>query len=100
MPHVRIWRFRPLVGREQEFASAYGPRGPWAELFGQADGYAGTLLLRPGEPGGWWLTIDRWESAEHFEQFGARFGEAYRMLDSKLEGVAGEEQFVGTFEED
>jgi heme-degrading monooxygenase HmoA len=97
--HVRVWKFRPPDGREEEFAHAYGARGRWAELFERAGGYCGTTLLRAAEPGGWWLTVDRWESVAHFEAFQRDFGEQYRSLDAELGGVAGEEEFVGAFED-
>ena len=100
MTHLRIWKFRPPPGREEEFALAYGGDGVWAALFGRARGYLGTTLYRPGEAGGWWLTVDRWNSADDFDAFGEAHGDAYRVLDAELEGVAGEEEFVGTFEED
>jgi hypothetical protein len=62
-------------------------------------GFGGTRLLRPAEPGGWWLTIDRWNSSANFEAFIHVFGEKYRALDARLEGIAGEEEFVGAFED-
>ena len=98
MTHVRVWKFRPPEHREREFETAYSANGRWAELFGKAAGYRGTSLLRPLEPGGWWLTLDRWDSAGDFEAFGHDFGEEYRALDAELEGIAGEEEFVGAFE--
>jgi hypothetical protein len=97
MTHLRIWKFRPAAGREDEFAAAYGPDGAWPALFRRADGYLGTELYRPEQPGGWWLTIDRWTSATDFERFGALFGAEYRVLDDRLAGVAGDEEFVGAF---
>jgi heme-degrading monooxygenase HmoA len=97
--HVRVWKFRPPGGRESEFARAYGAEGAWAELFGRADGYRGTQLLRPHEAAGWWLTLDRWRSFADFERFQDDFGAEYRALDGELEGVAGDEEFVGAFEE-
>ena len=100
MTHVRVWKFRPPQGREQEFEAAYSGGGRWTELFSQAAGYRGTSLLRPLDPAGWWLTLDRWESIGDFETFGHDFGEQYRALDAELEGVAGEEEFVGAFEEE
>lgn len=100
MAHVRVWKFRPLEGREEEFAHAYSAAGPWGELFGTARGYRGTALMKPAEPGGWWLTLDRWETAADFEAFQRDLGDDYRALDAQLEGVAGEEDFVGQFEED
>jgi heme-degrading monooxygenase HmoA len=99
MSHARIWKFRPPEGREQEFAEAYRGDGAWAQLFRRAPGYRGTSMLRPAEPGGWWLTIDHWDSAADFEAFGQALGEEYRALDEELEGVAGEEEFVGAFED-
>lgn len=98
MTHVRIWKFRPAGGREKEFAAAYDAKGLWAELFNRARGYRGTELLRPLEAGGWWLTIDRWDSLADFEAFQRDFGIEYRGLDAELEGVAGDEEFIGAFE--
>ena len=99
MTHARIWKFRPPAGREDEFHAAYSGSGNWARLFEQAPGYRGTMLLRPVEAGGWWLTIDRWDTMAHFDAFQEDFGVQYRGLDEELEGVAGEEVFVGAFEE-
>jgi heme-degrading monooxygenase HmoA len=99
MSHARVWKFRPPAGREDEFHAAYSGSGNWARLFEQAPGYRGTVLLRPVEAGGWWLTIDRWDTVAHFDAFQNDFGVQYRGLDEELEGVAGEEVFVGAFEE-
>jgi hypothetical protein len=100
MTHHRIWKFRPSQGFEQEFAAAYNGEGAWATLFAKANGYCGTSLLKPVEPGGWWLTIDRWGSLRDFELFRQEFGVEYRALDDALEGIAGEEEYVGAFEGD
>ena len=100
MTHVRVWKFRPPMDRAQEFALAYGADGVWAALFGKGSGYLGSSLYRPDQPGGWWMTIDRWSSAADFEAFGREFDQEYRALDAELEDVAGEEEFVGAFEED
>ena len=99
MTHARVWKFRPPAGGEDEFQRAYSGTGNWARLFEQAQGYRGTTLLRPCEPGDWWLTIDRWETEADFEGFQRDLGIEYRGLDEELEGVAGEEVFVGAFEE-
>ena len=98
MAHHRVWLFRPPAGREQEFAKAYRGDGEWARLFGASAGYIGTRLLRGTVPG-WWMTIDSWGSAEDFERFQEEQRTAYEELDRKLEGVAGEERFVGAFDD-
>ena len=100
MTHARVWKFKPPTGREDEFQRAYSGSGHWARLFEQAPGYVGTVLLRPTKPGAWWLTIDRWETERHFDAFQSEFGVENPGLDRALEGVAGEEAFVGAFEED
>jgi hypothetical protein len=97
--HVRIWQFRPAPDREAEFVRAYGDDGDWAQLFRRGEGYLGTSLLAPSEPGGPWLTLDRWTSRSSFEEFQARSGGIYRRLDAELSGLAREELFVGAFEE-
>ena len=100
MTHVRVWKFKPAEGREVEFAKAYAEDGDWAPLFKKGSGFVGMSLLKPTAPGGWWLTLDRWASEADFHAFQRDFGEEYRALDAELEGVAGDEEFVGTFEED
>ena len=99
MTHVRIWRFEPAPGREREFAAAYAGNGPWARLFGQAEEFLGTTLLTPDQPGGPWLTLDRWRSHAAFERFQDAHGDAYRTLDVELDGLTVDEVFVGAFGE-
>jgi heme-degrading monooxygenase HmoA len=99
MTHVRVWQFQPAPGREEEFAAAYSEGGVWAQLFRQAEGFVGTQLLAPTEPGGPWLTLDRWQSRDAFERFQDDFGEAYRGLDAELEPLTAGELFIGAFEE-
>ena len=99
MPHHRVWLFVPPPDRHEEFRKAYGADGDWARLFASSEAFLGTRLLRACEPAGWWMTIDSWASEAAFDQFHARHGPAYRRLDSALEGVAGEERFVGAFDD-
>ena len=99
MSHVRVWKFRPPPAGEDAFVEAYASDGAWAQLFGRAPGFLGTTLLRPAGSDSWWLTIDRWRSHADFDQFDREFGEVYRALDADLEGLAGEEVFIGAFEE-
>jgi heme-degrading monooxygenase HmoA len=100
MAHIRIWKFRPPAGREDEFARAYAGDGRWARLFETAEGFLATELLPPADPGEPWLTIDRWRSRDAFEAFQRESGAEYQALDAELEGVAGEEEFVGAFGSD
>lgn len=99
MTHVRVWQFQPSPGREREFAAAYAGDGVWARLFGRAEGFVGTTLLAPAEPGGPWLTLDRWESHKAFGRFHEDHGEAYRSLDAEMMPLTASELFIGAFDE-
>ena len=100
MTHVRVWQFQPAPDRKEEFATAYSGNGAWAQLFRQADGFVGTILLAPAELGGPWLTLDRWQSRAAFDQFQQNSGEVYRRLDTELAPLTADEQFIGAFEEE
>ena len=97
MTHDRVWRFEPAPGREAEFAAAYSGDGVWARLFGRSGEFRGTTLLHPAEPGGPWLTLDRWASHASFERFQQEHGDDYRKLDLELAGLTSGEEFIGAF---
>ena len=44
-------------------------------------GYVGTELVPPREAGGWYRTIDRWESAADYERFRQAWRGEYAALD-------------------
>lgn len=96
--HVVVWRYRVPAERRAAFERAYGPAGPWVALFGSAEGFLGTTLLRALDDAGVYLTIDRWRSPESFERFQKEFAAAYEALDRELEGLALEETRLGAFE--
>jgi heme-degrading monooxygenase HmoA len=96
MTHVRLWRFEVAPEREAGFLAAYRADGHWARLFATAPGFIRTELWRDGD--GVYLTADHWLSVQAFEAFQAGHGDAYRQLDAELEGVAGNESFLGAFD--
>jgi len=96
MTHVRLWRFEVPPETEDRFLAAYRSDGNWARLFATAPGFMRTDLWRDGD--GIYLTADHWKSVTDFEAFQASLGDAYRLLDSELEGVAGIETFLGAFD--
>lgn len=96
MSHIRLWQFRPPPAQEAAFKTAYGPDGDWAQLFRRDSGFLGTELWR-GEEGSF-LTVDHWQDSAAFERFQRDAVEAYRALDRQLEGIAGEEIFLGAFD--
>jgi hypothetical protein len=94
--HEIVWEFRPTAGRERDLESAYGPNGPWADLFRRGAGYLGTELIPPPSRGGWYRTIDRWESAAAYERFRQTWGAEYNALDHACESLTSDERPVST----
>jgi len=99
MSYCILWRFAVAQARRAEFEAAYGPDGPWAELFGKAEGFIGVELLRSAEEEGSYLTIDRWTTREAFEAFRRNFASEYAALDRRLGGLAATETRIGAFAE-
>jgi hypothetical protein len=92
--HEIVWEFQPAPHCEREFESVYGPTGLWAALFRRDPGYLGTELIPPREPGGWYRTYDRWESAAAFERFQETWGSEYKALDHACESLTSDERPV------
>jgi quinol monooxygenase YgiN len=97
--HIIIWEFTVRKEHIQEFISACGSDGDWANLFRRAEGYLGTELLRSSHEPNIFLTIDRWESSACFEIFQERFGVEYKKLDAGFEAYTSSEKKLGVFSE-
>jgi heme-degrading monooxygenase HmoA len=104
--YVIVWEFVVRPEKMDAFVAAYKFDGAWAHLFAQADGYIGTELLLATErdqgaterdQGTTYITIDRWKAAEDFTRFQEQFGDEYKALDTKLEGLTVSERKLGTF---
>lgn len=92
--HEIVWEFQPAPQREPDFESVYGPAGLWAALFCRDPGFLGTELIAPREPGGWYRTIDRWESPAAYERFRQAWGSEYDALDRACESLTSAERAV------
>ena len=97
--YVILWTFEVHPEKVDAFVAAYKSEGAWAQLFAQAEGYLGTELLRciDGDGRAEFVTIDRWQSSEHFAQFRTQFDTRYRTLDTECEGMTLNERKLGTF---
>jgi heme-degrading monooxygenase HmoA len=100
---IRLWRYRVPIEHRAQFEAAYGPHGPWIELFARADGYVGTELYQPvGGAAGTtnWITVDQWADKRDWERFLATWRSDYDALDRQLDGLALDETelFAGDVE--
>jgi heme-degrading monooxygenase HmoA len=95
---VRIWRFRPKAGLEEEFEALYGADGAWAQLFQLGRGYLGTELQRVSDAPPEYRTIDRWESRAAWDAFRRQCDAFYESLDRRAQLVTEVEQLVEEFD--
>ena len=80
------------------FERAYGPDGEWAQFFTGAPGFIGTELLRDVELPSRFLVIDRWESADAYNDFAAAHREEYMRRVDETRFHYEQELRFGTFE--
>jgi heme-degrading monooxygenase HmoA len=97
--YVIVWEFIVRAEKVADFVAAYRSDGAWAQLFAQAEGYACTELFSSTDAsdGARYITIDRWRHAEDFTRFQEQFGDAYKALDTRLEGLTVSERKLGIF---
>jgi heme-degrading monooxygenase HmoA len=94
---VVVWQFEIAEEKVADFEAAYGPEGPWAELFRSSSDYYGTELLRDAYVQGNYLTIDRWASEEAFRAFRRDHDAEYEKLDRLCDDLTSRETRIGAF---
>jgi heme-degrading monooxygenase HmoA len=94
---VVVWQFEIAEEKIAAFEAAYGPEGPWAQLFRSSDEYQGTELLRDAYVSGIYLTIDRWASEQAFRAFRKDHDAAYESLDRDCDALTSRETRIGAF---
>ena len=96
--YAYMWEFLVRPERAREFEGAYGPNGPWVQLFRRGHGYVRTELHRDRRQAHRYVTIDYWESVEAWEAFRAAESAAFEAVDARCEELTLEEREIGTFE--
>ena len=61
-------------------------------------GYLGTTLCRDVNESDRYLTIDRWESKQAYDELRRLHHEEYQAIDKRCEGLTESEELIGTFE--
>ncbi len=97
MSYRYLYRYRVSPEQRGAFESFYGPDGSWVELFRQAPGYRGTVLLRDLDMPDWYLTVDEWASEQDFKDFRANFSAEFERLDAMGEQLTQAEAGLGRY---
>lgn len=94
-----VWEFIVRDEALSSFRAMYGPDGDWARMFGRHPGYLGTTLLQDTASAARFLTIDRWQSEDHFRHMQREERLEYSRLDRRCEEMIIGERQVGVFDE-
>jgi heme-degrading monooxygenase HmoA len=94
---IVVWQFEIAEDKVSAFEAAYGPEGPWAQLFHGSPGYLGTELLKDAYVPGGYLTIDRWENEGTFRAFRKDKDSAYESLDRACGELTSRETRIGAY---
>lgn len=93
-----VWEFVAAAGQEEAFARAYGPDGPWVQLFKRDPQYIRTELSRDADDPRRFITIDYWTSRDACRAFRTRAGDEFARIDSACEQYTERERHIGDFE--
>ncbi len=95
-----LYRYTVHPAQARAFEHAYGPTGPWAQLFGRHGGYRRTRLFRDRKEPGVYIVMDVWDSKADWDGFRAEHAQAYARLDRELRMLYLEELLLGYYEGD
>jgi heme-degrading monooxygenase HmoA len=96
MIHI-VWEFVVKDGAAEAFAEGYGPGGDWAQLFARHAGYRGTSLWRDEAQPRRFMTVDRWDTLDHFHRMKTESAADYARLDSRFADLTESERELGVF---
>lgn len=95
--YTTIWAYQVREGRAEAFERLYGRSGAWVSLFGAAEGYLGTELLRDRADPLRYVTIDTWTSEKAWQAFRDGHTGEYEALDRAAGELFEQETRVGGF---
>lgn len=93
-----FYRYRVHPAQIRAFEHAYGPDGPWAQLFARHPAYRRTRLFRHNSEAFVYVTIDVWDSKEAYDEFRRDNADDYNRLDAQLAMLKLEELLLGYYE--
>lgn len=93
-----FFRYRVHPSQARAFEHAYGPDGPWAEMFAKHPAYIRTRLFRHSVDPQIYVTIDVWRTKRDYDEFRSVHAQEYNQLDAQLSMLKLEEHLLGYYE--
>jgi hypothetical protein len=94
---VTLWEFEVKPGSEERFEKAYGPDGPWVQLFRRSSHFRGTQLLRDSSRPLYYFTLDFWDTEAGYREFLGANRVDYDGIDRSCEGLTLCERHIVSF---
>ena len=98
MYHI-IWEYQVKPDCIFSFEALYGPHGKWVKLFSQSKHYGSTDLLKRTDEPYTYLTIDHWESEQHYQAFLQDKKETYIKVDNLGDTYTESEVKIGGYDD-
>lgn len=96
--YIIIWEYQVKPERVADFETIYGEHGAWTDLFERGIGYLGTEFLADPNNQHRYMTIDRWFSAQAYNNFLIRYQAEYEILDAECNQLTKSEILLGKWE--
>src|SRR4051812_587428 len=93
--YVIVWEYQVQLEQVADFENIYGEHGAWTDLFQRGTGYLGTELLVDPQNHCRYMTIDRWASAQAYNNFLIQNHGEYETLDMECKELTKSETLVG-----
>jgi len=94
-----LWEFEVKPGEEGLFEKAYGPEGPWVQLFEGDPHFRQTQLLKDPSRSRIYFTLDFWDSEHDYHRFKLSSQSEYESIDQVTEGLTIRERNLGCFQQ-
>lgn len=96
MYHI-IWEYRVKPDHILVFEKLYSRQGKWVKLFSRSAHYHSTDLLKSSDNPSRYLTIDHWETEEHYKAFLQTEKKAYLEIDRLGGAITESETKIGDY---
>ena len=95
---VAIWKYEVKEDSIGKYEELYGQNGKWVNLFKENSGYVTTEFIKNTSHPSEYITIDKWESYDHYQNYLEKNKDEIIEIDAEGEELTANETKIGWFE--
>jgi len=95
---VAVWKYEVKEESIKKFEDLYGQEGKWVKLFNENAGYLVTEFIKNIYQPYVYITIDKWESRYHYQNYLDKNENKIMEIDAEGEDLTLNEDKIGWFE--